>query len=389
MKKKIALILALMMVGTAVVSGCKKDENVDGNNTDGNTNVEQNGETANGGETSDDGSESDFVAPEIKTTEYDGINVVKIDGKEYSASMYRCMLYQVADAIGGTDTSVWEESTIESLKDWASLWTLCKEYDISLGDSDYEQVYDLRSQTLEEYDNAEAYYADLEMYHMTDAVYVENITQNVLFTKFAEAFVADFVPDDQDVLDYINSEYVRVKHILIKTEDLDDSQKAEARSRADRVRERAISGESFEDLVEEISEDGMDPELGYYFTYGTMVQEFEDASYALEEGEISEIVESQFGYHIIKKYPMEEAHIFADEQLLSAASAYLCNEEYMARVEEIMAKADVEYLEGFEKVKAEILAEILEAKAGTAEETLEAETLEEETAETSEETVVA
>ncbi len=384
MKKKIALILALMMLGTAVVAGCKKDENVDGNNPDGNTDVEQ-----NGGETSDDGTASDFVAPEIKTTEYDGINVVKIDDKEYSASMYRCMLYQVADSMGGTDTDAWNANAIESLKDWASLWTLCKEYDISLGDSDYEQVYDLRSQTLEGYADAEAYYADLDMYHMTDSVYIENITQNVLFTKFAEAFVADYVPEDQDVLDYINSEYVRVKHILIKTEGLDDSQKAEARSRADRVRERAVSGESFENLVKEISEDGMDPDLGYYFTYGTMVQEFEDASYALEVGEISEIVESQFGYHIIKKYPMEEAHILADEQLLSAASAYLCNEEYMARVQETMAKADVQYLEGFEKVKAEILAEILEAKAGTAEEAAEAETAAEETAEPSEETVVA
>ena len=385
MKKKIALILALAMLGSVAVAGCKKNENTDDNASDGNEQVEQNNESTEDKENT----ESDFVAPEIKTTEYDSINVVKINNKEYSAAMYRCMLYQVADAMGGTDTSVWETNAIESLKDWASLWTLCDEYDISLEDSDYEEVYSLRSQTLEGYPDEETYYADLDMYHMTDSVYVENIIQNVLFTKFAEAFVADFVPEDQAILDYINSEYVRVKHILIKTEGLDDSQKAEARSRADRVLERAKSGESFEELVKEISEDGMDPDLGYYFTKGVMVQEFEDASYALEEGEISEIVESQFGYHIIKKYPMEEAHILADEELRSAASAYLCNEEYMTRVEDIMEESSVEYLEGFEDAKAAILAEILEAKAGTAEEETEAEPSGEEASETSEETVVA
>ena len=352
MKKKIALLLALMMLGTAVVSGCKNNDTPAVDNPD----VEQSGEN-------DGTSESDFEAPEIETNEYDNVNIVKVGGKEYSASMYRCLINQIADSIGGTDSTLWESSTIESLKDWSALWTIAAEYNVSLGDSDYQQVYDLRAQTIESYEDAADYYADLGMYYLTDAVYVENLTQSVLFTKFAEAFVEAYIPADQDIIDYINEEYVRVKHILIKTEGLDDSQKAEARSRADRVRERAVSGESFEDLVKEISEDGMDPELGYYFTYGTMVEEFEDASYDLEVGEISEIVESQFGYHIIKKYPMEEAHILADEELKAAASGYICNEAYVARVQEIMAESEVEYLEGYEEIKAEIVAEILDSMA--------------------------
>lgn len=383
MKKKIALVLALAMLGTTVIAGCKNNAPEGDKGTD----VEQGGETTNTTNPSENEGTA-AKAPEIVTTDYDNINVLKIDGKEYSAAMYRCILLQSADSVGGTDSSVWENVAIESLKDWTSLHTLAAEYNISLDDSDYQQVYDLRAQTVADYSDAEGYYADLEMFHMTDSVYIENITQSVLFTKFAEAFVADFVPEEQAILDYVNRDYVRVKHILIKTEGLDDSQKAEARSRADRVRERAIAGESFEALVEEISEDGMDPDLGYYFTRNVMVKEFEDASYALEEGQISEIVESQFGYHIIKKYPMEEAHILADEELKSAATMYLCNEAYSARVEEIMANSKVEYLDAFEEVKADVLAEILESKPVATDEPA-AEVEAEEAKEASEETVVA
>lgn len=351
MKKRIALVLALMLLGTSVLAGCKKDAAPEGD-------VAQNTNTS----VNPDAPAITVKAPDLTTTEYDNTDIVEIDGKVYSAAMFRCMLGQVADSIGGTDTQVWVDNTIETLKDWTSLDTLCADYGVYLQDSDYEEIYNLRTQTIEQYDSVDAYYADLEMYHMTDAVYVENIKQNVLFTKFAEVFVSDFVADEQDILAYVNDQYVRVKHILVKTDGLDDSQKAEARSRAERVLERAKAGESFETLVEEISEDGMDVDLGYYFTYGKMVEPFETASFALEVNEISEIVESQFGYHIIKKYPMEKEHILADTEIMDTAKSYLCNEAYIAASQEAMNKAIVTYYDNYEEVKNAIVEEILAAK---------------------------
>ena len=347
MKKRIALALALLMLGTSVLAGCKKggttsDEEI--NNT--NKPVDLDAPVITVG------------APEMETTEYDDIEMISVDGTTYSAAMFRTMLYQVADSVGGTDTQAWITGAVEALKEWKSLDTLSRSYSVYLEDSDYEEIYNLRTQTIAEYENPEAYYEELDFYHLTDTVYVENIKQNVLFTKFAEAFVAAFVPDEQAMVDYAEEKYIRVKHILVKTEGLDDSQKAEARSRADRVLERAKAGESFEALVQEISEDGMDPELGYYFTNnGKMVKAFEDASFALEVGQISDIVESQYGYHIIKKYPMEREHILADSTIVNEAASYLCNEAYEAAVAETVAKAQVEYLEKFDETVNTLIAE--------------------------------
>jgi len=140
MKKKLALALALLMLGTSVITGCKKTENTGDENVDGNTQTEQNGEGT-----------SDFVAPEIVLTDYDKVNIIKVNDNEYSAALYRCMLYQVADYLGGDDRSVWEAAAEDELKYWNSLIEIFEDYGVTLSDSDYQQVYALRDQTIENF----------------------------------------------------------------------------------------------------------------------------------------------------------------------------------------------------------------------------------------------
>ena len=374
MKKKLALALALLMLGTSFITGCKKNENAGDENSDGNTQTEQNVEGA-----------SDFVAPEIVLTDYDKTNIIKVNDNEYSAALYRCMLYQVADYLGGDDRSVWEAAAEDELKYWNSLIEIFEDYGVTLSDSDYQQVYALRDQTIENFGGElEQYFEELDMFHMTEKVYIDRIAHYLYNEKFSAVFIEECKPEDQEILDYIHENYVRVKHILVKTEGLDDSQKAEARSRADRVLERAKAGESFEELVKEISEDGMDPELGYYFTYGTMVEPFEKASYELELDEISEIVESQFGYHIIKRYPMDDRYILEDEELRAGAVNYICNLLYSELVQKAIDEAKIEYLGSFEEINEEIINEYLASKKPATEE--KAEEPKDDTAEESSET---
>ncbi len=91
----------------------------------------------------------------------------------------------------------------------------------------------------------------------------------------------------------------KLSEAVKNSEDFDER----ARSRAEEVLELVKSGEkSFEDLAREYS-DGPSAQDGgnlEFFGKGVMVPEFEEAAFALEEGEVSGLVKTQFGYHIIK-----------------------------------------------------------------------------------------
>jgi hypothetical protein len=84
---------------------------------------------------------------------------------------------------------------------------------------------------------------------------------------------------------------------------LDDRLSKDARLKAESVLEQVQGGQkSFEDLAKEFSEDGSASQGGDlgFFGRGKMVPEFEQAAFALKKGEVSDLVQSQFGFHIIK-----------------------------------------------------------------------------------------
>jgi parvulin-like peptidyl-prolyl isomerase len=100
-----------------------------------------------------------------------------------------------------------------------------------------------------------------------------------------------------------NDTTATVRHILLTTEKMDDSQKKKVRKTMEGILQRAKAGEDFAELAKQYSDDpGSKENGGLYenFKKGTMVKPFEDAAFSIPAGEISDVVETRFGYHIIK-----------------------------------------------------------------------------------------
>jgi peptidyl-prolyl cis-trans isomerase D len=123
----------------------------------------------------------------------------------------------------------------------------------------------------------------------------------------AQAFRAKMTvtPDEvkqryqDNIQTYSTPEQVRASHILFKTQGKDD---AAVKKLAETVLAKAKAGGDFAALAKQYSDDDSKDKGGDldYFSKGIMVKEFEDAAWAMKPGEISGLVKSQFGYHIIK-----------------------------------------------------------------------------------------
>ena len=166
--------------------------------------------------------------------------------------------------------------------------------------------------------------------------------------KYYEEHKADYYKDE-----------VKASHILISTVDdngkeLSEAKKKEAKKKAEEVLKKAKSGEEFSELAKEYSDDpgsaANGGDLGY-FTKGQMVQPFEEAAFSLKSGEISGLVESEYGYHIIKVYDKIDKQLTFDE-VKDEINKTLTEDKYMESIEAITKKAKVEKNESvIKKVK--------------------------------------
>ncbi len=100
-----------------------------------------------------------------------------------------------------------------------------------------------------------------------------------------------YYPEDMSVLkDYAGDDYATALHILVS-----DS------ATAKKIASRAKKGEDFVELMHQYNEDTAEPDTGYTFGKGEMVEPFEKAAFALKIDQISDPVKTDYGYHIIKR----------------------------------------------------------------------------------------
>ncbi len=133
----------------------------------------------------------------------------------------------------------------------------------------------------------------------------KNIRKRETVTLFLKKMVEEETTVDPATLDSLKQldHTASVRHILLKTQGMDSVQKLEVRKKMEGLLKRARNGENFAKLANRYSEDpGSNEKGGLYkdFGRGQMVKPFEDAAFNVPVGEISDIVETAYGYHILK-----------------------------------------------------------------------------------------
>lgn len=152
----------------------------------------------------------------------------------------------------------------------------------------------------------------------------------------------------QDPMD--TAERVAASHILVSYQGADQAgsqikrTREEALLRAKEARDRLLAGGDFAELAKLYSDDPTGPRGGFLggFTRGAMVPAFEQAAFKLPVGSLSEIVETPFGFHIIRREPLQEIHvaqILVQWKGIQGAKAVRSKDEALLRAQEACERA--------------------------------------------------
>lgn len=149
---------------------------------------------------------------------------------------------------------------------------------------------------------------------------------NVRYVVFdPQAYQSQVVVADEEITEYYDANLaqfktektVEARHVLIKLDpDADEAADLAAKTRAEAISKMAAAGQDFAELAKSYSEDPTKDSGGYLgkFQQNQMVKPFADKAFSMAEGETSEPVKTQFGWHVIKVESVEEASTKTREQ---------------------------------------------------------------------------
>jgi len=202
-----------------------------------------------------------------------------------------------------------KNQVLESLIDRELLFQESKKKGIQVKPED---VSDQLKNIQQRYPNKDEFKKLLNDMGLTESDLQAQIEHGMAIQKLIDEEVADKIKiSDEETKSYYDAnpqlfqqpEQVKASHILIKVDaNATDAQKAEARKKIKEVQQKVQKGEDFATLAKTYSEGPSGPrggDLGY-FRRGQMVKPFEAVAFSLKLNETSDIVETRFGYHLIK-----------------------------------------------------------------------------------------
>lgn len=198
----------------------------------------------------------------------------------------------------------------------------------------------------------------LKKMNVTEQTIKEQFSSELVMRKLIDKEVADKItlgPNDaKDFYDknpeiFKTPEMIRASHILVKVDEkATPEEKAKALEKIKDIQKKVQGGADFAELAKEVSdcpskEKGGD--LGF-FQKGQMVPAFETAALALKQGQVSDIVETEFGYHLIKLTDKKDAGTMAFDEMKPRIEQHIKSEKVSEQLTQYMdglrSKAKVE-----------------------------------------------
>jgi peptidyl-prolyl cis-trans isomerase C len=246
------------------------------------------------------------------------------------------------------------EGALQSLIDMQLLTEQAKAEKIEATSDEVDQQFNrLKSQ----YPTPEAFQEALATNHASEPELRKEIASDLVIQKLLDRHVSvklapgaaeKFYKENKDK--FQRPAEVRASHILFRAASEGDTEAAKKRA-ADAL-ERLKKGEDFAKLAKELSEDTgsaeNDGDLGFFAQEG-MVKPFADAAFGLKKGELSGVVQTEFGFHLIKVTDTHPAGVMALADVKPQIESYLQEQERQARAQAYVAQLK-------KKAKIEIVA---------------------------------
>lgn len=313
--------------------------------------------------------------------------LLTVDGVPVTAENYLyCLSYATESVCGSLYASMdqvdWEggmveeaplqtyitDSAVETAAFYALIRAKAAENGVEASAADKAELNMYIASVIASLGGAEEYALRLQMLGVSDEGFRALNEVNILYDGLEQKLFGSQIPSDEELAKFAEetADAMMAKHILIKTVDdanqpLPEEEIAAAKTQAEDLLAQLRSSDDpltlFDKLMSEYSQDGRyeDGTLvsadGYLFGPGYMVEDFENGTRALEYYEISDLVESKFGYHIILRLPP------VNDEVRGAWVSAKMNDQ----VTQWMDAAQVDTTEEFSKVEPKGYYELLDA----------------------------
>lgn len=266
---------------------------------------------------------------------------------------------------------------LSALKDYVTTFltnnycveTIANENNVSLDADEIAKVEENYNELKKSYETSDNKSFDtfeeyLASTYCTKELYMKSLTRQALENKVIRTLYEDKAREN------LIPQYYHCKHILLSTlnlqydtetvpDDATDEEKsaieernnqkaeeakAKVKAKAEEVLAKVQAGEDFDTLIKDYNEDpgetvNDDGSIdGYYFKKGGMVEDFENAFMELQDNETSGIVETTYGYHIIKRLPIDEQYI--NDNIINFIMYDISSGETTEYYDDYVAKAD-------------------------------------------------